>query len=194
MHARLRTRQGLPFLLDSFHTLLHLDAPSPQLPPRADPLPVAALDLDVQFVLGGKTLPWTRNRFPEGTSSREIKIESLAGLKFDQTLIEAKAGEALRIRFRNDDPLMPHNLVFVEEGAAVEVGNASNMMLTDTAAAAKRHYVPESDKVLFHTSVLVHNRQQILYVHAPKTPGDYPYLCTFPGHWGVMRGILQVSE
>jgi|GEM_PF-437302 len=198
VHARLKTDKGLPFLLDTFHTLLHLDAANPELPPRRSPEKGAAkteLELDIKFVLGGRDLPWTRNMFKEGTNTRLIKIEALPGLKFDQTLLTAKPGEALRIEFKNKDPLMPHNIVFVEQGAALEVGNASNMLFVDgSAAAAKKHYVPDSKKVLYHSSVLVHNRGQNLYVRAPEKPGDYPYLCTFPGHWGAMRGILRVAE
>lgn len=45
-----------------------------------------------------------------------------------------------------------------------------------------------------YSSILIHNRGQTLFVHAPDEPSDYPYLCTFPGHWGVMRGILRVTE
>ncbi|MCB1209408.1 MAG: hypothetical protein KDK97_08785 [Verrucomicrobiales bacterium] len=26
-----------------------------------------------------------------------------------------------------------------------------------------------------------------------KEKGDYPYLCTFPGHWMVMNGVLKVE-
>jgi len=25
-------------------------------------------------------------------------------------------------------------------------------------------------------------------------PGRYPYLCTFPGHWKLMNGVLIVEE
>ncbi|MEM7603520.1 MAG: plastocyanin/azurin family copper-binding protein, partial [Verrucomicrobiota bacterium] len=137
--------------------------------------------------------PWTRNRFPEGTTTRRVEIESLAGLKFDTTLFEATAGEPLEILFKNVDPLMPHNIVFVERGKAIEIGTESTMMMSaGPAAAAEKHYVPESEDVLFHSSVLVHNRRQSLFVYAPEEPGDYPFLCTFPGHWGVMQGIMRV--
>ncbi|MCH8962102.1 MAG: hypothetical protein IH820_12455 [Bacteroidetes bacterium] len=27
---------------------------------------------------------------------------------------------------------------------------------------------------------------------APTEPGDYPYVCTFPGHWRTMQGVMQV--
>mgnify|MGYP006097013119 FL=1 len=25
-----------------------------------------------------------------------------------------------------------------------------------------------------------------------ETPGDGPYICTFPGHWRAMQGVLRV--
>ena len=28
---------------------------------------------------------------------------------------------------------------------------------------------------------------------APKEPGEYPYLCTFPGHWIIMKGTMVVK-
>jgi azurin len=24
--------------------------------------------------------------------------------------------------------------------------------------------------------------------------GEYPYVCTFPGHWRIMNGVLQVVQ
>jgi azurin len=35
------------------------------------------------------------------------------------------------------------------------------------------------------SSVTVHFR-------APSEPGDSPFVCTFPGHWRVMNGVLHV--
>jgi len=28
---------------------------------------------------------------------------------------------------------------------------------------------------------------------APEKPGIYPYLCTFPGHWVLMKGEMIVK-
>ena len=28
---------------------------------------------------------------------------------------------------------------------------------------------------------------------APSTPGDYPYICTVPGHFYMMKGIMKVT-
>jgi len=28
---------------------------------------------------------------------------------------------------------------------------------------------------------------------APTEPGQYPYICTVPGHWRIMNGIMTVE-
>ena len=37
-------------------------------------------------------------------------------------------------------------------------------------------------------------RVHVLRFKAPTEPGIYPYLCTFPGHWVVMRGQMIVVD
>ena len=36
-------------------------------------------------------------------------------------------------------------------------------------------------------------KKTIVYFNAPKEPGRYTYLCTFPGHSQLMRGVLVVD-
>ena len=28
---------------------------------------------------------------------------------------------------------------------------------------------------------------------APTEPGEYPYICSFPGHWTIMKGVMVVK-
>ena len=28
---------------------------------------------------------------------------------------------------------------------------------------------------------------------APAEPGEYPFVCSFPGHWATMRGVLRID-
>jgi azurin len=32
-----------------------------------------------------------------------------------------------------------------------------------------------------------------IFFRAPDKPGRYPFLCTFPGHWMVMNGVMIVE-
>jgi len=41
--------------------------------------------------------------------------------------------------------------------------------------------------------MLAPGSEQILRFEAPREPGRYPYLCTFPGHWFVMKGEMVVN-
>jgi azurin len=85
-----------------------------------------------------------------------------------------------------------HNLVIVEPGALEEVGMAGNEMAKDPGGLAKG-FIPESSKILHHTSLLSPDTGEILRFNAPEKPGVYPYLCTFPGHWIVMKGEMVVK-
>ncbi len=132
--------------------------------------------------------PNTSGEFLEG--AREILVDAVAGLQYAQKLIEVEAGEALAWKLRNTD-VMPHNLVLVAPESARTVGMESFKMMSDPSAGQK-NYVPDLPQVIAHIPVINPTKEHTLYLRAPKTPGDYPYICTFPGHWMAMRGILRV--
>jgi azurin len=41
--------------------------------------------------------------------------------------------------------------------------------------------------------LLDHGTSETLRFEAPETPGAYPFLCTFPGHWILMKGEMIVK-
>jgi len=55
-------------------------------------------------------------------------------------------------------------------------------------------YVPDSDLVLAHTTLLRPGSSNEIYFQVPAEPGDYEFVCTFPAHAVTMRGILKVVE
>jgi len=111
---------------------------------------------------------------------------------YDKTLLVVEAGKPVEIILINDDA-MPHNLAVVAPGALEEIGQAAEKMPPD-ADAQGRFYIPDSPKVL-HATKLVEPGQQIkLSFTAPNDPGDYQYVCTFPGHWRRMTGTLAVVK
>jgi azurin len=48
--------------------------------------------------------------------------------------------------------------------------------------------------VLFHTSLLEPQKSETIYFVAPATPGEYAYICSFPGHAQLMRGTMRVTK
>jgi len=84
---------------------------------------------------------------------------------------------------------MLHNIVFTTVGSGDDVGvMALNLGLN----GEKMSFVPNSPKVLFNTVLLQPGKSETIYFTAPEKPGDYPYVCTYPGHYLVMKGILKV--
>ena len=111
-------------------------------------------------------------------------------MRFDKDRIVAEPGKPLVIFLQNDDA-MPHNLAVVAPGALQEIGQAAEK-LPPVADAEGRLYVPASPKVLHATPLVDPGRKIQLAFVAPAEPGDYPFLCTFPGHWLRMSGTLTI--
>lgn len=109
---------------------------------------------------------------------------------YDLVEIEVQAGRALSILFQNND-LMPHNLVIGAPGALVAIGERAEREALLPAAQA-RHYVPEDPAVLWATRLLLPGESQRLDLVAPPEACELPFLCTYPGHWRVMNGVLRV--
>ena len=112
-------------------------------------------------------------------------------MMYTVTEFKVKAGAAVRLTLENPTAT-PHNLVIVKPGTDEEIGMAGNAMAADPQGASK-HFVPDSDKVLFATKLLQPDTSETLRFFAPKEPGEYPYVCTFPGHWVIMRGVMIVE-
>lgn len=113
-------------------------------------------------------------------------------MKFDKSLIIAKAGSTVEIVLQNPD-FMQHNLVLIKPGSTDKVGAAADALARD-ADGAKLNYVPKIPEVLYATPLINPREKYTLTFKVPNTPGDYPYLCTFPGHWRMMKGILRVTK
>jgi putative heme-binding domain-containing protein len=109
---------------------------------------------------------------------------------YDKSLLVVEAGKPVEIVLINEDA-MPHNLVVVAPGAVEEVGKAAEKMAPDPDAQGRIH-VPASPKVLQATKMIDGGQQAKLSFTAPTEPGEYQYVCTFPGHWMRMQGILAV--
>jgi azurin/sugar phosphate isomerase/epimerase len=135
--------------------------------------------------------PSKPNPWAKGEPGREIVIDAALGLQFVQKELTAKPGEKLTIVFKNPD-VVPHNWLLAKPGSLQQLGDKCNLMITDPQGLAK-HYVPDSDDVLAYTDMVNPQGEFTIHITAPNEKGDYPYLCTFPGHWMVMNGVLKVE-
>jgi azurin len=127
------------------------------------------------------------------TIDKRITIKVIKDqMKFDQQLITAKAGTTLQIILENPD-FMQHNLVLVKPGTSEIVGKAADELARDQDGA-KKQYIPAVPQVIDATPLVNPGEKYTLTIKVPSQPGDYPYLCTFPGHWRIMNGILRVTK
>jgi len=123
--------------------------------------------------------------------AREIKLKTVTNLSYEQKTITVKAGEPIKFVLVNPD-VVPHNWVLIKPGQLATVDDIANKQIADPESAA-RQYIPVSDDILAATDIVMPSAEYSIFFTAPETPGRYPYLCTFPGHWMVMNGELIVE-
>ncbi|MCF3652246.1 plastocyanin/azurin family copper-binding protein [Synoicihabitans lomoniglobus] len=124
-----------------------------------------------------------------GIRAEPIRIGTMPGLRYDISEFSVRPGETVEIVFSNDDD-MEHNMVFTRPGARLDVVNAA---MTMGAGGAENHYVPDSPQVLWHTAVVPSGESTTLTFQAPETVGEFPYVCTYPGHGFIMFGTMHVT-
>lgn len=113
-------------------------------------------------------------------------------MQFDKEVFTVIAGQEVIIELDNPDG-MQHNMVISKPGTLKIVGEAADALARDPKGAEK-HYVPEIPEVLHATKLLNPGEVTTITFTAPSEPGDYPFICTFPGHWRMMNGIMKVTK
>lgn len=124
---------------------------------------------------------------------RTIQVTGNDAMKFNITEITATAGEPLRLTLTNIGKMpkqgMAHNWVLLKPIAESEI-NKIGM----AAATRGPEYLPEDQsQILVHTRMLGPGESDTIEFNAPTDPGAYPFICTFPGHYAIMRGTLKVT-
>ncbi|MCU0390694.1 MAG: ThuA domain-containing protein [Thermoflexibacter sp.] len=111
-------------------------------------------------------------------------------LKFDKKEFTVTAGKPVEIVFENPDA-MQHNIVIGQPYSLETIGKEADKLITQKDGAEK-NYVPAIPQVLFSTPLINPNQTYRLKFTAPAEAGEYVFVCTFPGHWRIMNGIMKV--
>ena len=112
-------------------------------------------------------------------------------MRFDMEEIRVQAGQTIRIDFTNTDN-MEHNMLIIKPGTLQEVGRLADQMIT-APDGRERLYVPDSPDILAFTPLLDPGESYQLVFSVPDEPGEYPFVCTIPGHWRIMNGVMIVE-
>ncbi len=125
---------------------------------------------------------------------RVVKLKADDKMQYDVKLIDAKAGEQIKVQLTTVSNLpkteMSHNFVLLAKGT-----NADNFAMM-AAMARDTNYIPKGQEksILAQTSLAAGGETVEVTFTAPKEPGEYMYLCTFPGHYiAGMKGKLVVK-
>ncbi len=127
----------------------------------------------------------------EGAKTQVVLIKTIKNeMKYDVTEFVVQAGEPVELVLENVD-FMQHNLVIVQAGAKDKVGAAADKLAADPNGA-EQQYIPRMGEVLYATALIDPQQKATLKFIAPNEPGEYPFICTFPGHWRIMQGVMKV--
>ena len=131
------------------------------------------------------------------TSTHAVQKVTITGndtMQFDKREFTVKSGEKVELEFKNIGKLpkiaMGHNLVILKKGISSLKFGQKVMSLGASATNA----LPEGsmEDVIATTKLLGPGENETLTFTAPG-PGDYQFVCSFPGHFAMMRGIMVVK-
>ena len=124
----------------------------------------------------------------------KVTITGNDTMQFDLKTFEAKAGEKVELTFKNIGKIpkiaMGHNLVILKKGVSAIAFGQKAM----GAGANATNALPDSVKedTIAATKLLGPAESETITFTAPDA-GDYEYVCTFPGHFAMMRGVMKVK-
>ena len=128
---------------------------------------------------------------PKAVQHVELALASMANtMAYDKTKLSVPAGAEVHLTLKNNATMatLPHNWVLVKPGTEASVA-AAGLKLGEPAA-----YFDGRDKnALAHAPLAKPGESTEVTFTAPTEPGDYPYICTFPGHYMMMKGVLTVT-
>ena len=123
----------------------------------------------------------------------EVTIGTRHGqLRFLPELFAVKPGSQVKLTLENSDEMI-HNLI-VAKGGAKEVNRLADMALKLGEKGMEMGFVPDDPAVLASIGLAQPGESLSTEFRAPPDLGDYPFVCTFPGHSLTMRGVMKVVE
>ena len=136
------------------------------------------------------------SRAPEAPP-KEVTIQADDKMRYDVTAFEVKPGQKVSVTLKNVGTTpkfsMGHNFVVLDR--TINPGNVQASFLDKASTEASHDYVPpDAKEVLAHTKLLGPGESETVTFNAPYIPGEYLYLCSFPGHYSQgTKGFMTVK-
>ncbi|TKC06266.1 plastocyanin/azurin family copper-binding protein [Pedobacter frigoris] len=133
----------------------------------------------------------TTTTTPEVTTT-ELVLAGNDQMKFSTNELKAVAGKPIKLTFKHIGTIakeaMGHNVVILKPGtdAAAYAAKALEAKATD--------YIPASEaaSVIAHTKLLGGGEEDVIEFTITEK-GKYEFICSFPGHFSMMKGVLIVE-
>lgn len=144
-------------------------------------------------LLGVSTvLPATEASAQAGKPAKALVLNANDAMQFDKKEFKVKAGQKVKLTLKHTGKFakqaMGHNFVLLKPGTDLQAfASKANM-------AASTEYIPKSEatSIVAHTKLLGGGETDTIEFTAPKK-GTYTYICSFPGHYGIMQGKFIVE-
>ena len=134
--------------------------------------------------------------FISNASAQDAKIEITGNdqMQYNIKAFEVTEGQKVGLSFKHIGQLpaiaMGHNVVILKSGTAVPA------FATKCAPAKDTGYIPQDEEskkqMVAHTKMLGGGESEEITFTAPAA-GDYPFICSFPGHFAIMQGVMTVK-
>jgi azurin len=113
---------------------------------------------------------------------------TMTEMNFDQAELRIKAGTTVMLTLINEskDASMLHNFVLIESGSAAKVAAEG------LKEGADNNFTPRIKEMLVSTVMTKPGETDAITFPAPE-PGEYEFICTYPGHYTKMRGKFIVE-
>lgn len=127
---------------------------------------------------------------------KTVQVQADDKMRYDLTAFEVKPGQKVEVTFRNIGTTpkfsMGHNFVVLDR--SINTGNVQTFLDKASMEAAHDYVPPDAKEVLAHSKLLGPNETEVVTFNAPYVPGDYLYLCSFPGHYSQgTKGFMTVK-
>ena len=119
---------------------------------------------------------------------------ALAGndlMKYDKEELTVKAGQEVTLTFRHIGKIgikvMGHNFVLLKPGTSIPEFSAAA-----ATAGEAGDWIANEDQIIAHTKMIGGGQSTSVTFTAPAA-GTYDFICSFPGHSGLMKGKFIVE-
>jgi len=116
-------------------------------------------------------------------------------MQYDTKSFVVKAGSSVTILLKNIGTLpkaaMGHNIIILQKSVDLFTFGAA---VANNGGTVENGFTPVNalGQTIAHSILIGAGEETTIAFTAPKEPGDYPYFCTFPGHFALMNGIMKV--